>query len=82
MSPFILGDASTVSWTLATLQLSDRPSPGFFAAHKTTKLLPLKALLTASCVPRFQPPGANRFHQGCMVALGLVGIGGRKFREG
>src|SRR5580658_10482319 len=30
----------------------------------------------------FQPPGANRFHQGRMVALGLVGIGKRKFSEG
>lgn len=41
-------------------------------------------------MPRYQaspycvsvPPGANRFHQGRMVALGLVRIGGRKFRQG
>jgi hypothetical protein len=33
------------------------------------------------CVSRVHPPGANRFHQGRVVALGLVGILGCKFRE-
>jgi hypothetical protein len=37
--------------------------------------------LIVYCVSCFQPPRANRFHQGRMVAFGLVSIGGRKFRE-
>ena len=62
-------------------------APGLVRSHLTDGAVITEKAVASRFVPMprwyfpLQPPRANRFHMGGMVAVGLVGIGSRKFRE-
>ena len=78
--------ARKCTWVLLPLIISHPESDPQNVVSCTTSALTTKlrnqshsSLLATRGISRIQPPGANRFHQGCMIALGLIGIGDRKF---